>query len=285
MSKPAIILWDQAYNRNGDDKLPRAVVNAIRTYMKNDTLEGWVKRETLASATGLSERQVDRHIAANVKAGWLEITSRGHSGGKSNDYRLTYPETQTDLSMQTDMSGEGRQICPVKADVYVCPTTPTTSPRTSPQEKFEERTTPVGNTDGYDCLQPDPFAGSGIGSSADPWGSVGIDLPPYATSESDTDIYVCLSNGVTDDTLSEEEQAAIIAEYYGDSDDADDDPFGTNHATPEQKLLAAAANGPIRATDCQKIMGTGAETDELVYGLINAGRVIYDREAQLVSLA
>ena len=107
---PAIIRWDQAYNRSGDDKLPRAVVNVLRTYMDNDDLDGWVKRETLMRDTGLSERQVDRHIAANVKAGWLAITSRGHSGGKSNDYRLTYPkadisvtETQTDLSMQTDI--------------------------------------------------------------------------------------------------------------------------------------------------------------------------------------
>ena len=135
MSAPAIILWDKAYNRSGDHKLPRAVVNVLRTYMDNDTLEGWVKRETLMRGTGLSERQVDRHIAANVKAGWLAITRRGHSGGKSNDYRLTYPkadisvtETQTDLSMQTDMSGEGRRICPVKADIYVSPTSPRTSP-------------------------------------------------------------------------------------------------------------------------------------------------------------
>src|SRR6476660_7436014 len=153
MSKPAIILWDHAYTRNGDGRLPRAVVHAIRTYKDNHTLEGWVKRETLMRDTGLSERQVDRHIAANVKAGWLEITSPGHSGGKSNDYRLTYPKADGSVTeIQTDMSGKGRQTCPVKADVYVCPTTPTTSPRTSPQEKFEERTTRVGNTDGYDCL-------------------------------------------------------------------------------------------------------------------------------------
>lgn len=117
MTTPAIIRWDQAYNRNGDSSFPRAVVNVIRTYMDNDTLAGWVKRSTLMSDTGLSERQVDRQITANVKAGWLEITSRGHSGGKSNDYRLTYPkadtsvmEMQTDMSALTDLSTEGRRV-------------------------------------------------------------------------------------------------------------------------------------------------------------------------------
>jgi hypothetical protein len=126
MSKPAIIRWDQAYNRNGDTSVPRAVVNVIRTYMDNDTLAGWVKRSTLMIDTDLSERQVDRQIAANIKAGWLEITSPGHSGGKSNDYKLTYPkadtsvmEMQTDMSALTDLSTKGRRICLPKADRYV----------------------------------------------------------------------------------------------------------------------------------------------------------------------
>ena len=72
---PAIIRWDQAYNRNGNPDLPRTVVNAIRTYMNNDTLNGFVKAETLSRHTGLSIRQVRRQIAANVAAGWLEITN------------------------------------------------------------------------------------------------------------------------------------------------------------------------------------------------------------------
>src|SRR5258705_7049395 len=130
--------------------------------------------------TGLSERQVDRQITANVKAGWLEITSRGHSGGKSNDYRLTYPkadtsvmEMQTDMSALTDLPTKGRQICLPDTDIYVSPTTPSTSPKRS--------TSPVRDADINVCLAPDPFEGSGSTEKyySDPWGSVGVvHLPP-----------------------------------------------------------------------------------------------------------
>lgn len=122
---PNIIRWDQAYTRNGDGKLPRAAVHCIRTYMDNDTLEGFVKRETIAQDTGLSIRQVDRQIAANIKAGWLKITSKGHSGGKANDFKLMFP-----TEIESDMSLKERQICPSNRDRYVSPTSPTTSPST-----------------------------------------------------------------------------------------------------------------------------------------------------------
>ena len=86
-----ILLWDQAYNRNGDAKLPRAVVNVIRTYMDNHTLDGWVSQETLAEATGMQVRGVRKQIAANVEAGWLEVVKQG-CAGRASIYRLTYPK-------------------------------------------------------------------------------------------------------------------------------------------------------------------------------------------------
>ncbi len=91
MAKLPIIAWDQAYNRNGDRKLQRTVVNAIRTYMDNTTLTGWVKAETLVQDTGIKERTVREQIAANVAAGWLEVVESGNSSGRANTYRLTYP--------------------------------------------------------------------------------------------------------------------------------------------------------------------------------------------------
>ena len=96
----AIILWDQAYNRNGDRKLPRTVVNAIRTHMNNHTLEGWVKAETLAGYTGLSIRAVRQQIADNVEAGWLEIVQSGNSSGLANTYRLKCPKGGAEFTLR-----------------------------------------------------------------------------------------------------------------------------------------------------------------------------------------
>ncbi|MBB2992147.1 hypothetical protein FHR72_003643 [Mycolicibacterium iranicum] len=86
-----IIAWDQAYNRNGDGKLPRAVMNVIRTYMNNHTLAGWVSQETLARDIGLDESNVRRQIKKNTEAGWIAVTKRGRAG-RASEYRLTYPQ-------------------------------------------------------------------------------------------------------------------------------------------------------------------------------------------------
>lgn len=139
-SAPAIIGWDQAYNRNGDAQLPRAVVNVIRTYVDNDTLTGWVKAETLAEATGLQVRGVRKQIAANVKAGWLVVVESGNSSGKANTYRLTYPKgvlqdtvAQVDdpqrVSHRTPLTPQGCPTGPVKGVLQDTPTTPRTSPQ------------------------------------------------------------------------------------------------------------------------------------------------------------
>lgn len=163
-----IIEWDQAYNRNGDRKLQRTVVNAIRTYMNNHTLTGWVKAETLVRDTGIKERTVREQIAANVVAGWLEVVESGNSSGRANTYRLTYPNhapqrrvpvgTETDHALQHMVGGEP---CATAHGYHAPQRTPTT-PRTSPQEKFIG-TTPEENH----ALQR---------RVPDPWGS-GADLP------------------------------------------------------------------------------------------------------------
>lgn len=143
-----ILLWDQAYNRNGDAKLPRAVVNVIRTYMDNHTLAGWVSQETLARDTGMTVRGVRKQIDANVRAGWLEVVRRGCTG-KSSDYRLTYPTIGTTVpvaegddyrnhSSGSELLGEPQfRLLPE-------PQFPPTTPRTSPQEKFFNET-PTGS--------------------------------------------------------------------------------------------------------------------------------------------
>ena len=199
MSRPAIIEWDQAYNRNGDPKLPRAVVNVIRTYMDNDTVSGWVSQETLMENTGLSESQVRRQIKANVETGWLEVVKRG-CVGKATDYRLTYPEPVTDDRL-LDAAGETNtgHIRPV-SDAHqpdhnrsrmtglspkpgmndrfkpVMDDTPT-SPRTSPQEKFfnrdpfegTEQAVPEGRGRGGPSLEE--AASESAAEHTDPFGS------------------------------------------------------------------------------------------------------------------
>jgi hypothetical protein len=176
MSVPAIIRWDQAYNRNGDGKLPRAVLNALRGYMDNDTLSGWVSQETLARDTGLDESNVRRQIRRNADAGWLVVTKRGRAG-RASEYRLTYPEPGADARLPADgaeaptvqirtvnhpdpnranlpgytlQPGANARLLPGE---YARPTTP----GTSPQEKFSRESTVEVRTE--------------TGPDSDPWGS------------------------------------------------------------------------------------------------------------------
>ncbi|MEV4635251.1 hypothetical protein AB0J79_18660 [Rhodococcus coprophilus] len=154
---PPIIRWDQAYNRNRDGKLPRTVVNAIRTYMNNHTLTGWVKAETLMRDTGLKERAVREQISRNVAAGWLKIVDRGNSSGKANTYRLTYPPDHALQRMVDD------EPCSKLQGNHAADCTPTT-PGTSPQEKFLG-TTPE-EKHAADCMVPDPWGSGFIDHSA-----------------------------------------------------------------------------------------------------------------------
>jgi hypothetical protein len=256
MSTPAIIRWDQAYSRNGDGKLPRAVVHVIRTYMDNDTLAGFVKRETLARDTGLSLRQVDRHIAANVAAGWLEITDQGNSSGKANDYRLTFPDRDTSVTaIETDMSTD--------RDGYVSPTSPSTSPRNFSRSS-EERTSPEVKGD-ISVAIPDPFSGSGDY------------LPAATTSPWDEDGYVSLPNEDRSVPFTDAEIEALLAEHYAEAQD-----------TPQQRLLdVIRADGPVGAkSDLATLMGVSHhEVNQIVPQMIRDGLVVHDTERGRLVLA
>jgi hypothetical protein len=178
---PAIILWDQAYNRNGDKALPRAAVNALRTHIDNDTLTGWAKAETLASYTGLSVRMVRRQIAQNVEAGWLEVVRSGNSSGLANTYRLTYPNGVMDDRVRPERvsSSTGKGVMDV---------TPTTH-RTSPQGKFSRGGTTQETGVVNDTLPAEPSGSGDIG-------------PAYEATESE---------GVADDTLPDHLEAQLEA--------------------------------------------------------------------------
>jgi len=184
MPKPPIILWDQAYNRNGDPALPKVVINALRTYMDTWTLEGFVKAETLARVTGLSVRQVRRQIAANVEAGWIEITAKGHSGRKANDYRLTLPKGDMDVTISGPAKGvtdDTQRVTSMtaKGDMDVTPTSPRTSPRSSLSTSPEK-----GVMD--DTIPTDPKSGSGHlpveESTSKSKGDTDVTIDPFASA-------------------------------------------------------------------------------------------------------
>ena len=185
-----ILAWDQAYNRNGDPKLPRAVANVIRTYMNNHSLTGYVKAETLAKHTGLQVRGVRKQIAANVAAGWLEIVESGHSGRKANVYRLTYPKGVPQDTVASGVVAKG-----VPEDTEGCPTGPVKGvPQDTPTtlellRGIFSRSSEEGTTPGNGVLQ-DTLP------TTDPEGSGGSYLPVNQTTGQ--------SNGVLQDTLSDD---------------------------------------------------------------------------------
>lgn len=213
-----ILLWDQAYNRNGDGKLPRATVNAIRTYMDNHSLSGWISQETLMRDTGLSESQVRRQIKANTEAGWLAVVTQGRAG-RASVYQLTYPQPVTDDRLTESTRSPTGQIRPVtdttpnRSDMTgycsqpvmddrlqpVIDDTPTT-PRTSPQEKFSRVTGPEAGslstaetgTEATDVAE---------GPDSDPWGSTS---EPATESRPSGLQRATASTAVTDDPFASE---------------------------------------------------------------------------------
>ncbi len=196
MSKPAILVWDQAYNRNGDPKLARTVVNVIRTYMDNHTLTGFVKAETLAEATGLTIRAVRKQIAANVAAGWLEIVEKGHSGRKANVYRLTDPKGESQFTIGTGKAFKGGTTVHPEGEPQFTPTSPRTSPKrsSSPTEGEPKFTLP----------------GTGLKGPGR-----GIDLSPIPTTE---------SKGEPEFTIAKEQQF-LVPPVEGDPNDPFSDAF------------------------------------------------------------
>ncbi|PBA69938.1 hypothetical protein CKJ76_19525 [Mycobacterium avium] len=160
--------------------------------MNNHTLEGWVKAEKLAEYTGLKVRGVRKQIAANVKAGWLEIVQSGNSSGLANTYRLTYPKgVLQDTVPRTKGVPEDTVRVSSRTEKGVLQDTPTT-PITTP-ENFSIKRSSKGTT---------PEKGVPQDTLADPFGSgdiVPVDLDRRSTDRrSATE-----SNGVLQDTLAD----------------------------------------------------------------------------------
>jgi hypothetical protein len=183
--KLPIILWDQAYNRNGDSKLPRTVMNAIRTYMDNRTLEGWVRAQTLAEDTGLQERAVWKQIAANVKAGWLQVVKSGNSSGLANRYRLTIPEVNPvrhdGNPVLQDMVNPVPQDRPTTPNNYSIGTTPKSPVLQDMVEPALEGAGPNWDEDPFASSEPIMKIGS---NSAQGEGSSSYDSSSYPSSPS-----------------------------------------------------------------------------------------------------
>lgn len=171
-TKLPIIEWDQAYNRNSDKSVPREVLNAIRTYVDNQTLRGFVSVQRLMDDTGLCKRAVNKQIRTNKEAGWLELTKRGNSAGAANYYLLTYPERELKFPPQ---------------ELKCTPTTPLSSQKiTTSKErelKFPTADCPseVGQPEGD--LDSDPWGGSESNRRLDddPWG---VSFAPDASESS-----------------------------------------------------------------------------------------------------
>ncbi|MEC4855579.1 hypothetical protein R2325_07720 [Mycobacteroides chelonae] len=189
-AKLPIIEWDQAYNRNRDKTVPREVLNVIRTFVNNKTLQGFVSIPTLADATGLCHRAVNKQIRANKDAGWLKVTERGNSTGAANYYLLTYPEVR-ELEFPADGSAEeiptvGQELKFPNRELECTPTTPLTTPKITTVKERELEFPPAdgplaggqsgissasdtseraaGNLDSQEPEFPDPF-------DDDPWGN------------------------------------------------------------------------------------------------------------------
>ncbi len=207
-TKLPIIEWDQAYNRNSDKSVPREVLNAIRTYVDNQTLRGFVSVQRLMDDTGLCKRAVNKQIRTNKEAGWLELTKRGNSAGAANYYLLTYPERELKFPPQ---------------ELKCTPTTPLSSQKiTTSKErelKFPTADCPseVGQPEGD--LYSDPWGGSESNRRLDddPWG---VSSAPDASESSGGNL--------------DSRESRFLAR----------DPF----APPIDRLVAALQSGPMDAS-------------------------------------
>jgi hypothetical protein len=85
--------WSKAYFRNEDRSLheTRATMAALMTYADFDALTCFPSQKTLARITGTHVDTIRRHVAKNVKAGWLVKLEAGNVNGRSTKYLLTVP--------------------------------------------------------------------------------------------------------------------------------------------------------------------------------------------------
>ncbi|WP_141682017.1 hypothetical protein [Mycobacterium malmoense] len=205
------------------------MVNAIRTHVNNHTLEGWVKAEKLAEYTGLKVRGVRKQIAANVKAGWLEIVQSGNSSGLANTYRLSYPKgVLQDMVPQTKgVPGDTVRVSSrtEKGVLQDTPTTPITTPENFSIKRSLKGTTPDNGVP-QDTLATDPFGSGDL---------VPVDLDRRSTDRRSATEF----NGVPQDTLASWDVDPFDPrelEHPGDSGDPRD-PFSAAYVPPVRRAL------------------------------------------------
>jgi hypothetical protein len=96
----------------------------LLTFTDSQTLKCWPSHEAIARSAGVSAKTVARHLAANIRAGWLEKTREGRnvSATTTNEYRLRYPPRMGGgpvTSKQSNRPAEGGMPTPPTA--YVPP--------------------------------------------------------------------------------------------------------------------------------------------------------------------
>lgn len=184
-----IFLWNKLYFRNGDSKLPRAVVGAMMTLADKDTFEFWVSRATLGKYTGLSIKQVDRQIAANIKSGWLVRLERGSNlTERANRYKLTVPEM--DSSVEADSEGTGQMRPDDRTDVSdkldIC--VPLTTDRTT--LKSSSNTSNNANTSNRGGAESTAYRWIPKADAPDLPDVSSVDWSPFCSTEERTAFYV-----------------------------------------------------------------------------------------------
>lgn len=121
----------------------------------NENGTAWPKLATLAAMTGLSPRNISRHLAALEEQGWIARETRTGDTGRqtSNLYRWTapLPGGMTPASPLTPVAGVTHTA--PRDDAHVMgPLTPTSSPGMTPTSSLEPSEEPTPKTDSDSSL-------------------------------------------------------------------------------------------------------------------------------------
>ncbi len=241
--KGRLLQWLKAYNQTAPKGLQRTVLNAIATHADNYTLEAYPGIDRLADETGLSRRQVSRQIAANRDAGWLWIDPDSGSGSTPNHYRLTIPRHDTHVMPKV----LGRD------DTGVMPRVLGMTSMASGDDVDVIQTT-QGTTH-----KSSSYGTTSRGSQSDPFGGSGGDYSPaISTTQRGDD-----AEGLPEHLEAQFE--AFLAQPEPESD------------SPESRLLAAIADGPVAGYDVPGITGLDqGAVQELVRSLVERGVIVHD---------
>jgi hypothetical protein len=181
--------WSKAYFQNEDRSLhkTRSVMAALMTYADFNDLTCYPSQQRLANVTGLSVDSVQRHLRANVEAGWLRVLRKGNSRSTSSKYELLIPDNSP------QHCGESNGALPAGL-----PSTPRKAAASTPRSiaaLTTHRTTQVttgtpglegpGGVGGYSPSEgtkqiptPRSTAGSSAAGSSEDWGGDPFDDSP-----------------------------------------------------------------------------------------------------------